>query len=101
MSDSLVIPVRSVVDTGISLPGETSWPHSHIGMPFLTRMAPMSMTHVPDGVFTVSVSMTTESAVIAYALNSANEPGRTSSARRIGICDGRPVSPALPFFDTA
>ena len=53
--ESPVIPVRRVADAGMSYSGETSCSHSQIGMPFLTRIAPMSMTRIPDAELIVSV----------------------------------------------
>ena len=101
--ESLVIPVKSVDDIGISHSGEMSCSHSQIGAPFLTKMAPISMMRIPEGEFTVSVSMTTASAMAAFILNSANESRPSSPA-----CDSpdNPLSAGtddcpLFFFDTA
>ena len=101
--DSSVIPVKSVADAGRSHSGEMSCSHSQVGTLFLIRIAPISMTRVPEGEFIVSVSMTTASAMAAFILNSANESRPSSPA-----CDSpdNPLSAGtddcpLFFFDTA
>ena len=104
--ESPVIPVRRVADAGMSHSGETSCSHSQIGMPFLTRIAPMSMTRTPDAELIVSVSTTTASAMDAFMQNSVNG-SKPPPAR--APWDGLPPIGAngwfssffLPFFEMA